>query len=89
MKFNYSTEKNAKLISERGIGFEEIIDATQQGNLLSITEHHNPDQYPNQYLLHVRCLEVVYVVPFVIEESGTLFLKTLYPSRKATKKYLS
>lgn len=89
MKFRYNQDKNAKLIAERGIGFEEIIIEISNGNLLDITTHHNQDLYTNQKIMHVRCLDKVYLVPYVLEEDGTLFLKTLYPSRKATKKWLS
>ncbi len=88
MKFRYNHEKNAKLITERGIGFEEILDSISAGNLLQIVEHHNTSLYPYQKILQVRCLHQVYCVPFVIEDDGTMFLKTLYPSRKANKLFL-
>ncbi len=85
MKFRYNQDKNAKLLLERGIGFEEIIEEIANGNLVKITNHHNKEIYPNQKILHVICLDKVYLIPYVIEENGTIFLKTLYPSRKATK----
>lgn len=85
MKFRYNQDKNAKLIVERGLGFEEIIGQIAIGHLLKITKHHNQKLYPNQRILHVRCLDKVYLVPYVIETDGLIFLKTLYPSRKATK----
>lgn len=88
MKFRYNHGKNAKLIAERNIGFKEIITEIANGNILSITAHHNSDLYPNQKIMHVRCLDKVYLVPYIIEEDGTIFLKTLYPSSKATKKWL-
>ncbi len=87
MKFRYNPEKNAKLIAERAIGFEEIIESISNGKLLEITDHHNQELYPNQKILHVQCLGKIYLVPYVIEENGSIFLKTLYPSRKATKQY--
>jgi uncharacterized DUF497 family protein len=86
MKFKYNHEKNGKLIFERGIGFEEIIEEISNSNLLEITNHHNQTTYPNLKILHVRCLDKVYLVPYILEEDGSIFLKTLYPSRKATKK---
>ncbi len=88
MQFRYNHEKNAELINKRGIGFEEVIESISSGNLLSITEHHNSALYPHQKILYVRCLDKVYLVPYVVEDDGTIFLKTLYPSWKATKKYL-
>lgn len=89
MKFRYNQDKNAKLLAERGLGFEEIIEEIENGNLIKITNHHNQELYPKQKILHVKCLTKVYLVPYVIEEGGTIFLKTLYPSRKATKAFLS
>lgn len=89
MEFRYNLQKNVKLIQERGIGFEEIIEEIANGNLIQITNHHNKQEYPNQRILHVKCLDKIYLVPYVIEGKGMIFLKTLYPSRKATKRLLS
>ncbi|MFM8453452.1 MAG: hypothetical protein ACKOAD_00420 [Gammaproteobacteria bacterium] len=86
MLFNYNHEKNAWLLENRNIGFDEIIHSITQGNLLDIKENTNP-KYPNQGLMYVRVIDEVYVVPFVIEAGGVLFLKTLFPSRKARKYY--
>jgi len=84
LQFKYNQDKNNKLLSERGIGFEEIIQAIDNGNLLAITDHYNK-KYKNQKILYVRMLDQVYVVPFVQENDNTIFLKTLFPSRKARK----
>ena len=89
MQYRYDLEKNAILIKERGVGFEEIIDAISQNNLIKVVSHHNQERYPGQKIMYVKCLDKVYLVPYVIEENGTIFLKTLYPSRKATKLYLN
>lgn len=84
LQFKYNQAKNNKLLAERGIGFEEIIQAIDSGNLLAITDHYNK-KYKNQKILYVRMLDQVYVVPFVQENENTIFLKTLFPSRKARK----
>lgn len=89
MQFHYSLEKNALLLSERGIGFEEIIQAISSGQLLDITNHHNQAKYKNQKIMYVRVLDEVYAVPFVLESGNTMFLKTIFPSRKARKYYLT
>lgn len=89
MKFNYCFKKNARLLAERGIGFEESIEEIQNGNLITIKSHPNQVAYPGQEIMYVKCLRHIYLVPYVIEPEGTLFLKTLFPSRKATKAYLS
>ena len=38
--------------------------------------------------MYVRCMRHIYLVPYVLQSDGTLFLKTLSPSRKATKEYV-
>jgi hypothetical protein len=78
---------NAKLRSERGIGFEEIVFHIERGDLLDILEHPNPERYGGQRIFVVRREDYVYLVPFV-EDEHTVFLKTIIPSRKATKEYL-
>jgi uncharacterized DUF497 family protein len=71
MIFSFNREKNAKLLSERGIGFEEIIQAIHDGNLLDIAEHPNKEFYPHQKILYVR---IIYPhTPenlFIYEEDG-------------------
>ena len=72
---------------ERGISFEQVELAIASGDLLDRIRHPNPDKYPNQKVFLVRIEGYVYSVPYV-EDSEKLFLKTIIPSSKATKKYL-
>jgi hypothetical protein len=88
MNFRFNKEKNELLIKTRNIGFEEIILQIKRGNVLRVMSHPNSGRYSNQDIMIVRVIDKAYFVPFITEEDGTLFLKTLYPSRKATKKYL-
>jgi len=88
MNFRYNYEKNSHLLETRGIGFEEIIQAISEGNILDIRKHPNELNYPNQNILYVRILEEVYAVPFIEEKNDCIFLKTLFPSRKAKKEFL-
>ena len=85
--FAWDDGKNAKLRAERGIGFEDIVFHIERGDLLDILEHPNPDRYAGQRLFVVRREDYVYLVPFV-EDEQTVFLKTIIPSRKATKESL-
>ena len=85
--FDWDDAKNAKLRTERGIGFEEIVFHIERGDLLDILEHPNPDRYAGQRIFVVRREDYVFLVPFV-EDQQTVFLKTIIPSRKATKQYL-
>ena len=47
----------------------------------------NKDKYPNQWMYIVEVYGYAYAVPFV-EHNGNIFLKTIIPSRKFTRKYL-
>ena len=87
-KWNYAFDprKNAWLIQEHGIGFEQIISLIEGGGLIQVLEHPDKTRYPNQLLYEVDVDGYVYVIP-VVREGQTLFLKTVYPSRKATKKH--
>jgi uncharacterized DUF497 family protein len=86
--FDWDDAKNAKLRTERGIGFEDVVFHIERGDLLDVLEHPNPDRYAGQRIFVVRRDNYVYLVPFV-EDEYTIFLKTIIPSRKATKEYLS
>ena len=84
--FAWDDAKNAKLRAERGIGFEDIVFHIECDDLLDILEHPNPSRYAGQRIFVVRREDYVYLVPFV-EDEQTVFLKTIVPSRKATKQY--
>ncbi len=86
--FRWGAEKNESLRSERGISFEGIVVAIESGGLLDILAHPNPAKYPKQRILVVSCDNYAYLVPFV-EEEDCFFLKTVIPSRKATRDYLN
>lgn len=84
---HWSAEKNETLRIERGLTFEAIVVAVESGGLLDILAHPNPTRYPRQRVLVVELDGYAYLVPFV-EEQEHFFLKTIIPSRKATKLYL-
>ena len=69
----------------RGISFEQIIALIESGKLIQVLEHPDKERHPNQLLYEVEVDGYVHVVP-VVKEGKTLFLKTIYPSRKATRK---
>ncbi len=86
-EFEFDVGKNQKLKEERGISFEEIILLIEEGNLLDVVEHPNKLKYPHQQFYVLDVNDYVYLVPFV-REGNKIFLKTICPSRKATKEYL-
>jgi hypothetical protein len=79
--------KNEKIKVERGISFEQIVMHIECGDVLDLVAHPNPKKYPGQQIIVVEINEYAYLVPFV-ESSEGKFLKTIIPSRKATKDYL-
>ena len=54
---------------------------------MDIFDHPNQEQYPGQKISVVLVESYVYLVPFV-ENDEEIFLKTIIPSRKATKQYI-
>ena len=85
--FDWNEEKNETLKKTRNISFEVIVIQIEMGSLLNILEHPNKQKYKNQKIFVVEYENYVYLVPF-IEEEDKIFLKTIIPSRKATKQYL-
>lgn len=85
--FTWDTAKNEKLKAERGISFEDVVFHVARGDILDILEHPSPDRYGGQHVFVVNIANYAYLVPFVETETEVV-LKTIIPSRKATKRYL-
>ncbi|NOR64647.1 MAG: toxin [Candidatus Scalindua sp.] len=85
--FVWNSEKNAELIRERGISFERVIFHIERDEILDVIKHPNPSKYPNQRMFILDIGNYAYLVLFV-ETETEIFLKTIIPSRKATRKYL-
>ena len=85
--FKWNAEKNDVLAMKRGITFEEIVKRIESGAKTIETDHPNKKKYPNQKILIIDMDGYAYLVPYVIDKNE-YFLKTIIPSRKATKKYL-
>jgi uncharacterized DUF497 family protein len=85
--FTWDAEKNKTLKAQRGVSFDEIVFHIERGDILDILEHPNQERYEEQRIFVVEREDYAYLVPFV-EEQEQVVLKTIIPSRKATKKYL-
>jgi hypothetical protein len=85
--FRWNHEKNELLKLEWEISFEEIVLSIEAGGLMDILKHPNQGKYLNQLVFVVAYDGYIYLVPFV-EEANYYFLKTIIPSRKATRDYL-
>jgi uncharacterized DUF497 family protein len=86
--YNWNADKNQMLVRERGISFERIVFEISMGNEVAVVMHPNQDKYPGQMISVVQVDDYVYLVPFVETESE-IFLKTIIPSRKATRQFRS
>jgi uncharacterized DUF497 family protein len=85
IRFNWNQDKNIALKKERDISFEEIVFVIENDGLLDDVKHHSRE---NQRLFVVYTKSYVYLIPYVNESDGSVFLKTIIPSKKAYKKYL-
>ena len=87
-EFDWNDNKNAYLEETRGICFEDIVVHIQNGSVLEVIRHPNREKYPNQNIMVIDVEGYAYLVPYV-KTKGKRFLKTIIPSRKATREYLS
>jgi len=85
--FSWNNEKNRLLKSERNISFEDVVFYIEKQHVLDIVQHPNQERYKGQKIFIINIDNYAYLVPFV-ESEREIFLKTIIPSRKATKQYL-
>ncbi len=85
--YAWDIEKNEWLMQERNTSFERVVFLIEKNGLLNIIRHPNIEKYPDQRMFIIEIDEYAYLVPFV-ESEEHIFLKTIIPGRKATKKYL-
>ncbi len=83
---SWDSEKNELLKQARDISFEEIVIAIYEGRVMEVMLHPNTERYPHQFQITVWVNDYAYLVPYVQDEQK-IFLKTIIPSRKATKKF--
>ncbi len=83
--FRWNREKNQKLITERDISFDEIVQAVLDGFVIDDSLHPNQEIYGRQRIMTICLNKYVYLVPCVID-GNDIFLKTIIPSRNAKKK---
>jgi len=85
--YDWDDDKNELLKNLRGVPFEQVVLAIVSGDLIDRIKHPNPEKYPNQKIFLVKIDNYIYSVPF-IEDDKKIFLKTIIPNSKETKKYL-
>jgi uncharacterized DUF497 family protein len=85
--FRWENEKNEWLIKHRGVCFEQIVLLLEGQEVLDVLDHPNQKRYPGQKIAIVSIDDYAYLVLYV-QEGNDIFLKTIIPSRKATREYL-
>ena len=86
-RYNWDREKNELLKRDRDISFEEVVFHIAAGDEVDLFEHPDQERYPGQKVSVVIIEDYAYLIPFV-ESDSEVFLKTIIPSRKATKIYV-
>lgn len=86
MKYDWNPEKNEWLKKTRKISFEQVIFHLLQGDVWKIANHPDQKKYPDQKIYFILVEGYIYMIPYVIRKE-CIFLKTIIPSRKATKAY--
>jgi len=86
MRYEWDPEKNERLKTERNISFEKILFHLARGDVWKLADHPDQESYPGQKIYFVIVDERIYLVPHVVEKDY-IFLKTIIPSRKATRAY--
>ena len=90
MTYNWDDRKNVQLKEQRNISFEEIVICIGDNRVVDVLEHPSTEKYPGQYLYLVEYGNYIHVVPFIYDEKEKeIFLQTIYPSRKYTRRYLA
>ena len=86
MKYDWNPEKNQWLKEERKLSFEEVVFHLSQGDVWKVADHPDQKKYPVQKIYFVIIEDYIYLVPHIVRKEYIL-LKTIIPSRKATKIY--
>lgn len=80
-------ELAARRHSESRLATWQAAILMEHEDVVDVIEHPNQGQYPNQKIAVIIISQYAYLVPYV-QVNDDIFLKTMIPSRKATKKYL-
>jgi uncharacterized DUF497 family protein len=84
MQILWDSDKNNKLIAERGLSLEIFASLIMEKKYLDILK--NPSR-EEQKIFIVPYQKYTYVVPFIIDKNKNMVLKTVFPSRKYHKIY--
>jgi hypothetical protein len=82
----WDERKDILLQLERGIGFSLIAEKLGRNAYLAVVDHWNQQLHPGQRVFVIDIDGYAHYVPFA-ETHAMIFLKTVFPSRKATQQY--
>ena len=85
--FRLESRKERRADRRTRHSFERVVQHIESERVLDVIKHPNSSKYPNQRMFILEIDNYAYLVPFV-ENNSEIFLKTIIPSRKATRKYL-
>jgi uncharacterized DUF497 family protein len=86
MRYEWDPQKNEWLKAERDISFEKIVFHLARGDVWKLADHPDQESYSGQKIYFVIVEKYIYLVPHVVEKDY-VFLKTIIPSRRATREY--
>jgi len=84
MQIIWDTDKNRKLLADRGLSLEVFASLILDKKYCAILK--NPSR-KEQKIFIVPYQNYTYVVPFLIDDNQNIVLKTVFPSRKYHKIY--
>lgn len=85
--FDWDQNKNNLIKASRGVSFEDARMAFLNNKILDDFPNPHQEKYPGQRMSIIEIDDYAYLVPYV-ETENAIFLKTIIPNSKATKKYL-
>jgi uncharacterized DUF497 family protein len=86
MKITWSEDKNIELERLRGLNFEMVLAAIDDGRILADEQHPNIKNYGHQRILILDIDGYAVTVPYVVS-SDEIFLKTMFRDRKMQRRY--
>lgn len=87
-KIEFSEVKNLLLKETRGVCFEDVLEAIEKKKIMDDLKH-SGSKYHHQRILVIKRKDYIYAVPYVLDpKRKTIFLKTVYPSRVLTERYV-
>lgn len=88
-RFEFSEKKDLWLRQHRNVSFQEVIEAINRGDIITVIDTPDQAKHPNQrmYILDINGYR--HAVPFDIDKSDPdkILLRTIYKSRKLQKRH--